>query len=119
MMRQRRALIVGFDYYGRFLAKLVNEHSSTWTLQYRGSTRLQTLFAIIDACSVDAIVSFGGPGPDAALADLARRRNIPVIVIWAGTDVTYRTEGPASPRGHQELSLYEHQRRALAGRRVT
>lgn len=93
-MKRRSALVVGFDYYGRFLSNLINEHSSTWTLHYRSATRLQTLFSIIDACSVDAIVSFGGPGPHAALADLARRRNIPVIVIWAGTDVLTAKKDP-------------------------
>jgi hypothetical protein len=86
-MKTRNALVVGFDYYGRFLVDLINEHSTSWTLHYRSSTRVGTLLSIIDACTVDAIISFGGPGPNAPLADLARRRNIPVIVIWAGTDV--------------------------------
>ncbi len=86
-MKRRHALVVGFDYFGRLLSKLVNEYSSSWHLHFRGTGRVQTALSLIDGCRVDAIISFGGPGPNAALADLARRRNLPVIVIWAGTDV--------------------------------
>jgi glycosyltransferase involved in cell wall biosynthesis len=39
------------------------------------------------AASADAIVCFGGPGPNVALAAIARERNIPVVVIWAGSDI--------------------------------
>jgi hypothetical protein len=91
---QRHALVVGFDYYGKFLAKLVNEHTVTWRLHYRSAGRIQTILSLLDACRVDAIVSFGGPGPNAALAEIARRRNIPVIVIWAGTDVIAAQSDP-------------------------
>ncbi|MGB6987170.1 MAG: hypothetical protein WBD74_14455, partial [Candidatus Aquilonibacter sp.] len=94
MIRQRRALVVGFDYYGKFLARLINEHAPHWRLQYRSARRIQTALSLIDACQVDAIISFGGPGPNAALAEIARRRSIPVIVIWAGTDVIAAESNP-------------------------
>jgi glycosyltransferase involved in cell wall biosynthesis len=93
-MRRRRALVVGFDYYGRFLASLINEHAPHWRLGYRSAGRVQTVLSLIDACRADAIVSFGGPGPNAALAEIARRRSIPVIVIWAGTDVIAAQSDP-------------------------
>jgi glycosyltransferase involved in cell wall biosynthesis len=93
-MRRKRALVVGFDYYGRFLARLIDEHAPSWRLHYRSADRVQTVLSLIDACRVDAIVSFGGPGPNAALAEIARRRNIPVIVIWAGTDVIAAKSDP-------------------------
>ncbi len=92
--RMRRALVLGFDYYGRYLARLINEHSDAWQLTYRSSSRVETMFAIAQARTVDAIISFGGPGPNAAIADIARHRNIPVIVIWAGTDVTAVARDP-------------------------
>jgi hypothetical protein len=85
--RPRHALVVGFDYYGRFLAQLMNEQSKDWRLTYCSASRLDTLRAAALACRVDAVISFGGPGPNAAITDIARRRNIPVVVIWAGTDV--------------------------------
>jgi hypothetical protein len=94
MTRQQRALVVGFDYYGNFLAKLINEHAPHWRLQYRSAGRIQTLLSFVDACRVDAMISFGGSGPNAALAEIARRRGIPVIVIWAGTDVIAAQSNP-------------------------
>lgn len=90
----RRAVVVGFDYYGRFLAKLINQFSRRWTLSYFGSSRLETVRASIAALSADAIVCFGGPGPNLALVEIARSRNIPVIVIWAGTDVISARQEP-------------------------
>ena len=95
MNRKRlKALVVGFDYYGRYLTKLMNGESNRWRFTYRGSTRLQTVRAMIDALSADAVISFGGPGPNVALTEIARRRGIPVIVIWAGTDVTVARREP-------------------------
>ncbi len=85
--RRHRAVVVGFEYYGRFLAKLVNERSEKWRLSFFGSSRIETVKALIAASNADAIVSFGGPSPNVALVELARSRNIPVIVIWAGSDV--------------------------------
>ena len=90
---RRSALVVGFDYYGRYLADLINEHTS-WRLHYRSAGRTETARALLDTFRVDAVVSFGGPGPNAAIADLARRRNIPVVVIWAGTDVLAAQANP-------------------------
>lgn len=83
----RRAVVVGFDYYGTFLSKLIDEFSSTWRLTYYGSSRLQTIRAAAAAARADAIICFGGPAPNVALVEIARARHIPVIVIWAGTDV--------------------------------
>jgi hypothetical protein len=93
-MERRRALVVGFDYYGKFLAKLVNEHAPHWQLQFHSAGRIQTALSLIDACRVNAVISFGGPGPNAALAEIARRRDIPVVVIWAGTDVIAARSNP-------------------------
>jgi hypothetical protein len=93
-MPRHRALVVGFDYFGHLLSKLINEHSESWHLHFRGTGRLQTALSLIEGCGIDAIISFGGPGPNAALAELARRRNVPVIVIWAGTDVIASQSDP-------------------------
>ena len=93
-MERRRALVVGFDYYGKFLAELVNEQAPHWHLQFHSAGRVQTALSLIDACRVDAVISFGGPGPNAALAEIARLRDIPVIVIWAGTDVIAAQNNP-------------------------
>jgi glycosyltransferase involved in cell wall biosynthesis len=91
---KRRGVVVGFDYYGRYLADLVNEHSEHWSLQFFDAKRVGTLRAILAMRKADALISFGGPGPDAALIEAARRRNVPVVVIWAGTDVVLAREDP-------------------------
>lgn len=96
-----KALVVGFDYYGRYLATLMNENSTRWRFRYRGASRLQTLLAMADAMVADAIVCFGGPGPNVALIEIARRREIPVIVIWAGSDVTI------ARKEHARLELFK------------
>jgi glycosyltransferase involved in cell wall biosynthesis len=93
-MRARRAIVVGFEYYGRFLARLINEQSDGWHLRFYEGSRLGTLQAMIAACTADAIITFGGPAPNAALVEIARRRNIPVITIWAGSDVLAAQDEP-------------------------
>lgn len=94
MNRRRTAVIVGFDYYAKYLAALVNEHSTAWRLRAFGNSRSATLAAIFALRHADALISFGGPGPNVALAEFARRRNIPVIVIWAGSDITTVSRKP-------------------------
>ncbi len=91
----RKAVVVGFDYYGEFLCNLINERrSSGWNLRYFPASRIGTVRALAAALTADAIIAFGGPGPNMALADMARRRNIPVIVIWAGSDVLSAKRDP-------------------------
>ena len=87
MSRIKRAVVVGFDYYSHFLADLVNEHSQHWKLHAYDDTRLDTVRALLAMRKADALISFGGPAPNVALIEAARRRNVPVIVIWAGSDV--------------------------------
>jgi hypothetical protein len=90
----RNAVVVGFDYYSAYLADLINEHSHGWKMRYFGSSRTQTLRALVAVRQADALVCFGGPGPDAALIEAARGSRIPVIVIWAGTDVIVTGSDP-------------------------
>lgn len=87
MSAMRHAVVVGFDYYANFLARLMNEHSQRWRLRAFSASRFGTLRALLALRRADALISFGGPGPNVALIEAARRRNIPVIVIWAGSDV--------------------------------
>jgi glycosyltransferase involved in cell wall biosynthesis len=94
MKHFRRAVVVGFDYYAHFLAGLVNEHSKHWRLRAFDSTRLGTVRALLAMRTADALISFGGPAPNIALLEAARRRNIPVLVIWAGSDVLKAQEDP-------------------------
>lgn len=92
--RVRRAVVVGLDYYGRFLADLVNEHSRDWRLTYYSSSRMDTVRESIAAARADAIICFSGPGPNVALVEIARARHIPIIVIWAGSDVLTSQKEP-------------------------
>ena len=91
--RRRTGVVVGFEYYGRFLAGLVNEHSDSWELSYFGASKLDTVRSIF-ALSASVLITFGGPSPNAALVEMARRRGVPVIVIWAGTDVIAAQKEP-------------------------
>jgi Glycosyl transferases group 1 len=90
----KRAIVVGFDYYAQYLAALTNECSRSWRMQAFPSTRWGTLRALWAMRRADALVSFGGPGPNAALAEVATTRNVPVTVIWAGTDVVLAKASP-------------------------
>lgn len=93
-MKYRRAVVVGFDYYAQFLARLINQHSAAWRLRAFDSSRLGTVRALLAMRSADALISFGGPAPNVALIEAARRRNVPVIVIWAGSDIIKAQEDP-------------------------
>lgn len=92
--KRKEAIVVGFDYYGRFLSTLMNERSERWHLTFYGSGKLDALRAMFAARSADAIITFGGPSPNAALVDIARSRKIPVLVIWAGSDVASAQRDP-------------------------
>ncbi|HKU68026.1 MAG TPA: hypothetical protein VJP85_09635 [Candidatus Baltobacteraceae bacterium] len=94
MSAKRRAVVVGFDYYANFLAHLVNEHSTQWRMHAFSASRFGTIRALLALRRADALISFGGPGPNVALVEAARRRNIPVIVIWAGSDVIKAQDDP-------------------------
>lgn len=94
MKRRRTAVIVGFDYYATYLAKLINEHARDWQARAFSSSRMSTVQGLWALRDADALISFGGPGPNLALAEFARRRNIPIVVIWAGSDVTAAARNP-------------------------
>lgn len=90
----RKAVVVGFDYYGDFLCNLINQQSDTWRLRYYPPTRFGTLRAVMATLGADAVIAFGGPGPNMAIVEAARWRNIPVIVLWAGTDILTAKRDP-------------------------
>lgn len=93
-MNKRRAVVVGYDYYARFLADLVNEHSKVWRLRAYGNSRNATLRAILAVRQADALICFGGPSPDTALVEAARSSNVPIFIIWAGSDVLKAQQDP-------------------------
>jgi hypothetical protein len=90
----RKGVVVGFPYPSRYLAGLMNEHSRRWRLRAFPSTRPGLMHALWDLRNADALISFGGPGPNAALSLAAHRRRVPLIVIWAGTDVLAAETSP-------------------------
>ena len=87
MNRKFRAVVVGLDYHARFLAGLMNKESRIWLFRAYDNSRLATLQALLALRKADVLICFGGPSPNVALTIAASRRNIPVIVIWAGSDV--------------------------------
>lgn len=90
----RRAVVVGFDYFARYLSQLVNEHANDWRLEFFSGTRIGMMRALVRLRGADALIAFGGPSPNAALALSARSKQIPVIVFWAGTDLLVAANNP-------------------------
>lgn len=103
-MRKHFAVVVGLDYHATFLADLVNEHSHAWRLRAFDDSRLGTVLAMLAMRRADALICFGGPAPNSALTEAARKRNIPAIVIWAGSDIIKARENPF------ELELIKQER---------
>lgn len=94
MSSVRKALVVGFDYHAKYLARVLNEHSNRWQLRAFPSTRRGVLAALWALRRCDVLISFGGPGPSVALAEAAHSMGIPILVVWAGSDVTIAAQNP-------------------------
>jgi glycosyltransferase involved in cell wall biosynthesis len=93
-VKQKRAVVVGFDYHVKFLSELINSEIPDWHLSACDSSRLGTIRAMLALRHADALITFGGPAPIAALIEAARRKDVPVIVIWAGSDIIKARENP-------------------------
>lgn len=94
MTPTRRAIVVGFDYHAKYLARVLNEHSTHWQIRAFPSTRRGVLAALWALRKSDVLISFGGPGPSVALAEAAHAYGIPIVVVWAGSDVTIAAQNP-------------------------
>jgi hypothetical protein len=81
MKKRRKAVVIGFDYYARYLARLINERSLNWRLRAFPASRLGVLRALWSLRTANALISFGGPGPSVALVEAARMRHIPVAAL--------------------------------------
>ncbi len=42
MSKRRQAVVIGFDYYARYLSRLMEEHSTRWRLRAFPNSRLGT-----------------------------------------------------------------------------
>jgi hypothetical protein len=94
MSATRRAVVVGFDYHAKYLARVLNEHSKRWRLRAFPSSRRGVLGALWALRRCDVLISFGGPSPSVVLAEAAHAAGIPVLVVWAGSDVTIAAQNP-------------------------
>lgn len=94
MTPTRRAVVVGFDYHAKYLARVLNQHSARWQLRAFPSNRRGVLAALWALRRCDLLISFGGPGPSIALAEAAHAIGIPILVVWAGSDVTIAAQNP-------------------------
>src|SRR5579884_3026248 len=88
------ALLVGYPHHVRAIARFVNQYASRWHLLAEGVDLASRNRAIRYIPFVDALVTFGGPAPDALLAAATRRRGKPIAVAWAGTDVVEISRNP-------------------------
>jgi glycosyltransferase involved in cell wall biosynthesis len=91
----RTAVVVGFSNPARYLARLMNTYSTRWRFAAFPPTRLGMMHALFRLRNADALISFGGPGPNAALTLAAHHRRVPLVVIWAGTDVLVAASNPS------------------------
>jgi glycosyltransferase involved in cell wall biosynthesis len=90
----RYAVVVGFDYHARYLARVLNAHSRHWRVEAFAGSRSGIARALMALHRADVLISFGGPGPSVALAEWAQLHQVPVLVVWAGTDVQIAAEHP-------------------------
>jgi|SRR5579872_377717 len=84
----RVAVVVGFDYHVGVLCQKVNAHSKSWKFLPYPSTKLGIARAFFKIRGADALIRFGGSAPHGMLMAAARANNVPMYVIWAGSDVT-------------------------------
>src|SRR5215469_7741908 len=94
MKPSRYAVVVGFDYHARYLARVLNAHSRHWRVDAFAGTRTGIVRALLALRRADVLISFGGPGPSVALAEAAQLYGVPAIVIWAGSDVQIAAQRP-------------------------
>ena len=85
----------------------MNAHGVSWRFRPYSSTKFDLFRALVDLRTADALVSFGGPGPHDMLLAAARAREIPVFVIWAGSDVTLAVQNPYK-MPHAERAELKH-----------
>ena len=74
--------------------QLVNRQSNSWHLDYLGESYGERLRSFLAIGRYDALVCAGGPGPEPALADVVRRHEVPVLVVWYGDDVRDAAQSP-------------------------
>lgn len=90
----RKAVVVGFEYPSRYLVRLMGRYARNWRCETFPQTRFGLMRTLWSLRTADALISFGGPGPNAALALAAHQHRVPLVVIWAGTDVLEAASNP-------------------------
>ena len=88
------ALLLGYPHHVREIARFVNQYASRWRIIPEGMDLAARNRALAHVPRVDALIAFGGPGPDALVAALVRRRRKPIAVVWAGSDILDVRETP-------------------------
>ena len=91
---KRRALVVGYDYHAGPLAKLINQHGSTWAFEAYPASMAGIMQAFVRLRCADALIVFGGPAPPPALGIAAKHFGLTTCVQWAGSDVSAVTKSP-------------------------
>jgi hypothetical protein len=107
---KRRAVVVGFDYHARYLARVMNRYSRHWRFETFSATRASLVRAFFAVRRADLLISFGGPGPSIALSEAALARSVPVLVVWAGSDVLIAAQNPfdlavTKRRGYENVAV--------------
>jgi glycosyltransferase involved in cell wall biosynthesis len=74
----------------------MNRYAAGWRFVPYPSSRSGLVRALARSASADILIRVGGPLPHDTLMGLARLRGIPVVVIWAGTDVLSLLRNPSA-----------------------
>jgi hypothetical protein len=90
----KTAVVIGFDYHVRILCQRMNRYAAAWRFVPYPSSRSGLVRALARLAYADVLIRVGGPLPHSSLMALARLRGIPVVIIWAGTDVLNLLRNP-------------------------
>jgi glycosyltransferase involved in cell wall biosynthesis len=73
----------------------MNRYAAGWRFVPYPSSRSGLVRALARLARADILIRVGGPLPHSSLMALARLRGVPVVIIWAGTDVLGLLRNPS------------------------
>lgn len=84
----------GANQHGRNLATFISRKCQGFRGKYFDTTLIETLRAVFALHRASALIVFGGPAPTMLVRIVARALRLPVMVFWAGSDVTTAIRNP-------------------------
>jgi len=91
----KNAVVVGFEHHVRLACAGVRASRAAWRLRGYAATKLDFTRAAFSLMRAEALVAVGGPSPPPRLTAVARSLNVPIVVVWVGSDVLAVTSSRA------------------------